>query len=259
MVKLEFGNQIVKIDAGELISYQVDGYEFIHQKGSPGWSSADTEMFPIIGPVNEADFMVQVPKGQAIQDQHGHLRLMTYSLIENTDLTAVFEKVYQANTKIKNKKYPKKSDKALLSWPYNFRFKKSFRLDSEGLEISFKIDGELGMPYMLGYHPAFKLQTTKPIIKTKEKSINLDEVLAVGSRALEVANCNEITLLDNHSITLKTEGFNHFMCWTEVGNMICIEPITFYPYRVKQQNLHEGFQNLDNEASFKLQLIPFIL
>lgn len=258
MVLLKLGNQTVKIDAGELVSYQVDGYEFIHQKGSPGWSSADTEMFPIIGPVNEANFMVQVPKGEAIQDQHGHLRLMTYSLIENTDLTAVFEKVYQANTEIKNKKYPKKSDKALLSWPYNFRFKKSFRLSAEGLEVKFKINGDKGMPYMLGYHPAFKLHTVNPIIKTKDKSINLEKVLAVGSRALEVADCNEISLLDEHSITIKTEGFEHFMCWTEVDNMICIEPITFYPYTVKQQNLHEGFQSLDKETSFKLQLIPFI-
>ena len=73
MVQLKNNNSIVKIDAGELVGYQVNGHEFIHQKGSPGWGSADTEMFPIIGPVNEADFRVKTPKGDAIQDQHGLL------------------------------------------------------------------------------------------------------------------------------------------------------------------------------------------
>ena len=70
MVTLKNKNSQVGIDAGELVSYVVNGHEFIHQKGSPGWGSADTEMFPIIGPVNEAGFRVQTPKGSAVQDQH---------------------------------------------------------------------------------------------------------------------------------------------------------------------------------------------
>ena len=39
--------------------------------------------------------------------------------------------------------------------------------------------------------------------------------------------------------------------------MICIEPITFYPYAVQQQNLDEGFMFLEqNEAVFVVQIIP---
>jgi len=58
MTALRLGKQSVQIDEGELVSYSVSGHEFIHQKGSPGWRNADTEMFPIIGPTNEANFKV---------------------------------------------------------------------------------------------------------------------------------------------------------------------------------------------------------
>ena len=51
----------VVVDSGELVSYSKYGEELIHQKGDRGWRNSDTEMFPIIGPVNEAGFQVQVP------------------------------------------------------------------------------------------------------------------------------------------------------------------------------------------------------
>ncbi|WP_343485595.1 aldose 1-epimerase [Allomuricauda sp. d1] len=255
MVTLQLNSQKARIDAGELVSYQVDGHEFIHQKGDPGWSSADTEMFPIIGPVNEAGFQVQVPKGNAIQDQHGHLRQFDYKLVSSTVSEALFKKEYAAGTPIKNSKYPEKSDRQWLIWPYTFQFEKQYSLDEEGLEINFTVSGERDMPFMIGYHPAFKLYTKHPIIKAGQREISLDEVLAVGNRALQVANCEEITLTDEESITIKTKGFGHFMCWTEVRNMVCIEPISFYPYAVPQNKLHEGFEFLSDEPKiFRVRL-----
>ena len=253
---LSAGNQTVRIASGELVGYEVDGHEFIHQKGSPGWSSADTEMLPIIGPVNEADFQVQVPKGIASQDQHGHLRQFPYELVSSSKTDALFTKEYKAGTPIKNSKYPEKSTAEALDWPYSFRFDKHFKLHDDFLEVTFTISGDGDMPFMLGYHPAFKLHSQNPMIRTKDKEISLDEVLAVGSRALEVPNHTEITLMDEKEITIKTEGFGHFMCWTEVRNMVCIEPITFYPYAVKQENLHQGFQKLKDTAILKTSLHP---
>ncbi|NKI33161.1 aldose 1-epimerase [Croceivirga thetidis] len=257
MVELVLENQTTRIDAGELVGYVVNANEYIHQKGSPGWGSADTEMFPIIGPVNEAGFQVQVSRGTAIQDQHGLLRQFPYELIAQTTTSAIFKKEYKAGTPIKNSKYPEKSPKQWLVWPFSFSFEKRFNLLADGLEISFTISGERDMPLMLGYHPAFKLQAENPTIKTFEKEISLDEVLAVGSRAFEVANCEEITLVDERELTISTEGFGNFMCWTEVRNMVCIEPISFYPYAVEQHKLHEGFEYLGDEPKvFKVKLHP---
>lgn len=255
-VILHADKHTVHIEKGELMSYQCDEHEFIHQKGSLGWGSSDTEMFPIIGPVNEAKFQVQVPKGSAVQDQHGLLRLMDYQEISTTTTKAIFKKEYKGGTAILNKKYPEKSPKKYLVWPYGFTFEKSFELKNDQLEIVFTISGEHDMPYMLGYHPAFKLVTASPIIKANDIEITLAEVLAVGSRALEVSNCQKIVLVDEKKITISTEGFQHFMCWTEVPNMVCIEPITFYPYAVSQQKLHEGFDYLHGDAVYKVRLAP---
>lgn len=257
MTILRLGNQSVQIDKGELVSYMVSGHEFIHQKGSPGWRNSDTEMFPIIGPTNEANFRVVTPKGDAIQDQHGLLREMTYEVTHQTQTKVVFEKKYLANTTVKNSKFPAKSTAEKLAWPYAFQFVKSFELKENGLEIVFKIIGEAEMPFMLGYHPAFKLNGSETIIQTDKQRITLPEVMAVGSRAFQVANCEHIVLKDENALEISTEGFGSFMLWTEVTNMVCIEPITFYPYTVSQDQLHLGFDKIsDNPKQFKVLLKP---
>tara|TARA_R110002051_G_scaffold64139_2_gene116758 strand:+ start:2523 stop:3308 length:786 start_codon:yes stop_codon:yes gene_type:complete len=254
---LKVGNQQVTIEAGELVGYQVSGYEYMHQKGNPGWRSVDTEMFPIIGPTNEANFKVSTPKGNATQDQHGLLREMKYSLSESSDNKAVFVKTYKANTVVLNSKYPAKSTEEKLSWPYNFNFVKTFELKDNALVVAFSISGDKGMPFMLGYHPAFMLHTKNAVIVTENKDITIKEVMAVGSRALYVPKTNVITLNDEKKLQISTIGFNHFMLWTEVTNMVCIEPITFYPYAVEQRNLAEGFLTLDNKnVEFKVELKP---
>ncbi len=82
----------VIIDKGELISYQQKKEEFIHQKEDLGWNNSDTEMFPIIGPTQKNKFAVSTPNGECIQDQHGILRTFDYTLIENIENTAVYQK-----------------------------------------------------------------------------------------------------------------------------------------------------------------------
>ena len=257
MVILTLGEHTAKIDSGELVSFIVQGHEYIHQKGSPGWRNSDTEMFPIIGPTAEADYLIKTPKGNAVQDQHGILREMEYELVEQSESKVIFQKSYIADTKVQNSKYPDKSSVEILHWPYDFKFEKQFELSKEGLTITFKISGDKGMPFMLGYHPAFKIHSEQPSIVTEDRIVSLSEVLRVGNRALHLQNCESLVLQDSNGLSIKTHGFGNFMLWTEVSNMICIEPITFYPYAVLQQNLDEGFMILEqNEAEFVVQIIP---
>lgn len=253
MTNLKIADKKVLLDGGELVSFTVSGHEYIHQKGSPGWGSSDTEMFPIIGPTAANGFMVETPRGVAVQDQHGLLREMVYQLISKTNTEAIFQKIYNARTPIENSKFPKKSNKQWLSWPYDFTFEKKFLLTDAGLEIKFTISAERDTPYMLGYHPAFRIVSDNPIIKAAGQRISLDQILEVGSRALELPNCEALTLTDKNELSIRTEGFGHFMLWTEVHNMVCIEPITFYPYAVEQKNLNDGFAYvLDEPKEFKV-------
>jgi len=248
-------NQNVVIDDGELVSYQVDGYELMHQIGSPGWGHTDTEMFPIIGPTNKAGFRVHVPRGNAILDQHGLLRELTYTLDKKKDTEVTYVKEYSAGSVVLNSKFPDKSTAQRLIWPYSFKLKKTFSLSENSLMITFRVSGERDMPFMFGYHPAFKIRTSKAAIRTASESWGLEEIIKAGNRAVAVSQTEELFLEDERVVRIKTKGFGNFMLWSPVENMICVEPITFYPYSVDQASLHEGFMYLDKEEEkFQIEL-----
>ena len=250
----------VVVDQGELVSYSKFGEELIHQKGDRGWRNADTEMFPVIGPTQANNFRVATKRGEAIQDQHGLLRELTYELIDHSQNTLIYQKIYQKNTEIENSKFPEKSSEQWLFWPYDFEFKKIFKLDDEKLIVEFEVNGEKEMPFMLGYHPAFKLSghnNEKLVFKKQE--IKLQDVLDVGAIAYKVLDSAEMSLIkeDGYHISLKTEGFNNFMLWTEVEGMICIEPITAYPYTGHKSLDKSLFKTCDGSAIFKVIIKPF--
>jgi len=250
----------VVVDQGELVSYSKYGEELIHQKGDRGWSNADTEMFPIIGPTKTNNFRVVTQRGEAIQDQHGLLRELTYELIDHSQDKLICQKIYKKNTKVKNSKFPEKSSEQWLSWPYDFEFKKIFMLDDDKLTVEFEVSGEKGMPFMLGYHPAFRLsgQNNEKLV-TNDQEIKLQDVLDVGAIAYKVLDSAQIELIKKHGyhLRLNTEGFNNFMLWTEVEGMICIEPITAYPYTGLKKLDKSLFKNCDGQAIFKVIIEPF--
>ena len=231
MITLRNDNSLVIIDNGELVSFTVNGIEFIHQKGNKGWRKSDDEMFPIIGPTAKNNFRVHTKKGDAIQDQHGLLRELDYQLISNNEFTAIFKKDYKANTKINNSKFPEKSSEEFLTWPFYFSFEKHFKIENSELKIDFVILSEKEMPFMLGYHPAFLLSNTgKETFESDHKIYTLQDVYKAGSNAFPILNTDTIVLknIDKPHLEITTKGFNNFMLWTEVDNMVCIEPITQY-------------------------------
>jgi len=253
-------NSIVKIEKGELISYLKNGEELIHQKGNPGWGNSDTEMFPIVGPTETNNFNVVTPKGNYSQDQHGFLREMQYFTENSTEISCSLIKEYTAYTAVENSKYPKKSSARLLSWPYNFSFKKSFELTNEFLKITFEINAEKGMPFMLGYHPAFMLNgNLDEIIATQKHEVSIPKIIAEGSTAYPILNTDKISLIkkSGSNISIKTKGFNNFMLWTPVNNMLCIEPITGYPYTGEKVLSKELFNISKGVNTFEVLIQPF--
>jgi len=252
-------NSIVKIEKGELISYQKNGEEFIHQKGNPGWRNSDTEMFPIIGPTEANNFNVVTPKGNYSQDQHGLLRELQYAVKNQTGNSCSFIKKYAAYTAVENSKYPEKSTARLLSWPYSFSFIKSIELTNDSLKITFEVIAEKGMPFMLGYHPAFMLNgKLDEIIKTEKQEVTIPKIMKGGSTAFPILNTSTISLIKKTgiNISIKTEGFHNFMLWTEVNNMLCIEPITAYPYTGGKMLSKELFTISNGTDTFKVEIIP---
>lgn len=251
---------IVKIEKGELVSYQKNNEELIHQKGTLGWRNSDTEMFPIIGPTESKNFRISTPKGTAIQDQHGLLRELSYSLLKSSEYDAVFQKKYIANTFINNSKYPEKSTEKGLCWPYNFTFFKKYEITNSSLKISFELQAENKMPFMLGYHPAFMLQgNLDEIVQSNNQNISIPNIIEGGSTALPILNTTEVQLIKKNgfNISIKTMGFNNFMLWTEVPTMLCIEPITAYPYTDGELLSKKLFNKSKGIDIFEVLITPF--
>ncbi len=250
-------NSSATIENGELVSFLNNNVEYIHQKGNKGWRKSDDEMFPVIGPTSKNNFRVHTRNGDAIQDQHGLLREMDYKLISADETSARFVKNYKKNTLVKNSKFPEKSSEEFLHWPYNFTFEKKLFLKDDVLHIEFIIDSEENMPFMLGYHPAFLLSNTgKEIFISNGEKYNLDDVYKAGSNAFPVLNSDKIILknIDKNDLEITTKGFDNFMLWTEVNNMVCIEPITQYTSYTDQKFSEKNIRLSKGKNSFSVAL-----
>lgn len=248
---------MVTIENGELISFKKENQEYIHQKGSKGWRKSDDEMFPVIGPTDQNNFRVHTKNGDAIQDQHGMLREMEYILISSDEKNANFIKKYQKNSQIKNSKFPEKSTEENLFWPFDFSFEKNFELKNNILTINFVINSEKEMPFMLGYHPAFLLSNTgQETLISDDKSFTLREVNKAGSNAFPILNTDKIILknTDKKDLEITTNGFDNLMLWSEVDNMICIEPITQYTSFTDQKFSEENMSLSEGKNIFSVKI-----
>jgi len=250
----------VTIDKGELISFKKIAEELIHQKGNPGWVNSDIEMFPIIGPSHTNKNKVSTTQGVCIQGQHGFLRELNYQLTEKTETTAVYEKQYTANTKINNRRFPNKSNEEFVFWPYDFTFSKTFELFDDALHIHFELNSDKGMPFMFGYHPAFQLSGKgDEIIKIQKQKITINQVLEKGGAAYPFFDVNKLSLIKKggYNIHIKTQGFDNIMFWTEVKNMICLEPITQYPDLKTQSYSEKNMRISKGKENFSITIMPF--
>ncbi len=255
-ILLQQADLAVEISKGALTGLTYQGFEYMHKASEPGWGHSDTEMFPIIGPTSDATYRVQVPRGHALLDQHGLLRELPYTVNEASDTEVVLEKSYTAGTPIQNSKFPERSQLRMQIWPYDFQFTKRISLHLDRVEVSFEVRGEKDMPFMLGYHPAFAIRSKKAGVLAGDQAFDMDAIMGVGDRALHVPDCRNIRLEDGQkNLQLRTDGFQSFMLWSPDPGMLCIEPITFYPYDAGTGKLHEGFTHLGAESQHFLLTI----
>jgi len=256
-ILLKNKNSNVTIEKGELISFLKDNKQYIHQKGNKGWRNSDDEMFPVIGPTVKNNFRVHTKNGDAILDQHGLLRELEYTLVSSDENSAKFIKEYKKNTLINNSKFPAKSTEEKLSWPFDFTFEKIFTLKNDVLNIQFIITADVNMPFMLGYHPAFMLSDTgKETLKSGSEKITLKDIYKAGSNAFPVLGTDKIILenIDRNNLEITTKGFNNFMLWTEVDNMLCIEPITQYTSYTDQKFSEENMSLSTGKNEFSVTI-----
>lgn len=241
---------------GELISYIKEGEELMHNREDEGWAFTDTEMFPIIGPTQANKYTVSTPKGDCKQDQHGLLREMTYTLENQSAQKVRYSKKYIAQRVIINSKFPKRSEQKELFWTYDFLFTKTFEITNDSLRVTFEFESAEGMPYMLGYHPAFVLSGYgSEYFEWKGGSVTLDHIIHGGNTAFPVLGKEEILLVKDSGFDVKltTGGFGNFMLWSPVPTMVCIEPITQYPETSQSYNA-QNMRSSKGKESFWVEI-----
>ena len=98
--------------------------------------------------------------------------------------------------------------------------------------------------------------TSKEIIISDDKKITLSDIYKAGSNAFPVLNTDKIILknIDKKDLEITTKNFHNFMLWTEVDNMLCIEPITQYTSYTNQKFSEENMSLSTGKNEFSVEI-----
>ena len=59
---------------------------------------------------------------------------------------------------------------------------------------------------------------------------------------------------NRNDVEISTKNFNNFMLWTDVNNMLCIEPITHYTSYTEQKFFEKNMRLSTGKNSFSVTI-----
>lgn len=135
---------------GELISFNIDGIEKIHQgetardqNGKVYWNRHAPVMFPIVGKLKRNQTMIN---GRTYEiPQSGFARDMEYEPVTKLDNFHSYV--------LKSNKY------TFARYPFDFELYNTYRQEDNKLVVLYKVvnTGNNNMPFGIGSHPSFKI------------------------------------------------------------------------------------------------------
>lgn len=271
MVFLQNDDLQVKIYRGDIVSIFYDGWEYMHGGSKPrpvqteedqkGWNKSEIIMFPVIGPVEKYQLIVE---GRiAPHDQHGLARYIPFETMEHQKDRLHLKQKYTADQPVPNAKFlSDKSRPMFLHWPFSYSIEKDISLKRNTINVDFKIRNlsPTKMPFMFGWHPAFKTlgDKNKGIFQVNHKKYHFSSIIKASQEniALFIDNANVITYINEETkrgITLSSPEFQKAMLWcpNENSPMFCIEPVTKHPVPKESQHyfISGGVENLQPEGT----------
>jgi len=127
---------------GELISYKLDGKEYVWEGIPEYWASHTPVLFPTVGSTIDGSVKFE---GQAYPLQkHGFARKQQFKLLESTADSLVYELVDNAATK--------------EVYPYSFRLLITHKITDAGFSTTFTVQNTDDKPiwFCIGGHPGFR-------------------------------------------------------------------------------------------------------
>ncbi|MDD5528556.1 MAG: hypothetical protein PHX21_00840 [bacterium] len=250
IINIETKNNKALVCSGELVSFQQDGINYIHGGGKPtdlkqkedysGWQKSEIIMFPIVGAV--VGYKVKLGDTYVNHDIHGISNALEFVTESRESNSVQLIQRYDGATPIKNPNYkPGSVCPEYLEWPFKYELRKSIQLTETGIKIGISLTNksDMDMPYMLGFHPAFKTLgkvETATFIEPGGSGYSLEEVIkeSEGNGALFLKGVERL-VYENKStgkgFEFVSENFNNIMMWSpgKDSGMFCVEPITNLP------------------------------
>mgnify|MGYP000366363470 FL=1 len=137
---------------GELISFKVNGEEKIHQgeqcmdeNGKIYWKRHSPILFPVVGKLKKNQTLIGGRTYELMQ--HGFARDLDFEPITKLD--------HFHSYVLKSNKY------TLTRYPYEFELYNTYRTEENKLTTIYKVinTGDTNMPFGIGGHPAFKINS----------------------------------------------------------------------------------------------------
>ena len=148
ILKNEFLTATVSDKGAELISVKdASGFEYMwnYTGDEKFWRDHAPILFPICGRLDGGAYTVGGVEYK--MNMHGFTRNKLLPVIENSDTKLVF--------------LLNDDDETLKQYPFNFTLKITFELVERSLSLSIDVENSSDrvMPYMVGWHPGFNLDT----------------------------------------------------------------------------------------------------
>lgn len=147
MLSLHFGElqASIALRGAELRSLRLSGEEFLWQDEAGVWPHSAPLLFPVVGRLREGRYL---HRGQ-------EYRLGIHGFAAGQDFEPVQQSSHAASLMLRA------TTATRACFPFEFRLRVSFRLDADGLQVSYEVhnDGQEPMAFGIGSHPAFALGT----------------------------------------------------------------------------------------------------
>lgn len=277
LVTLKSGDSKAEILDGKLVGFENNGIQYIHGGGKPdnlktpedenGWQDSEIIMFPVVGIA--AGHKVKIGDSYFKHSLHGISQFLEFKETRKEGAYVEFIQHYDGKTPLKNPEYKKNRNcPECLEWPFEFEIKKSIKLREGELRVGIYLTNKSkkDMPYMLGFHPAFKVLGNPnfgAFVESKKKYA-LEEIVkdsdTVG--AFFMKGINHIFYKnDDKTIEVLSKNFDDMMIWSPGMNsgMFCIEPLTNLPARDPGKRKHfydeNHYRTIESGATREYKII----
>ncbi|MBQ2766136.1 MAG: aldose 1-epimerase family protein [Clostridia bacterium] len=141
-IKTSRASAVCSTIGGELISYKLDGKEYVWEGIPEYWASHTPVLFPTVG--STIDSSVKFEGVAYPLAKHGFARKREFTLVDSSADTLVYELCDDEETK--------------KLYPYSFSLKVTHKITDEGFTTEFKVTNTDNKPiwFCIGGHPGFR-------------------------------------------------------------------------------------------------------